>query len=608
MYNNVHMTNGLILDPFSIHATGIMRAHTGVKSMNPSGGKSTKLFDGLHGEARFKQAFINCCHFAESMTVVGPVAQLVWDKESSSVIENAVRWQASMMNSGNGNVFQQFEEYCQNQGWSNIPEETWKGEKAYLLNVLPDLSLKKNLIGDEAWMSDYHSRLNYFLYNERYGIGATTRDLAEVNGLSRTDAMVQAGSPVLGLMAVTFTFKKPTGSMSTTELVNLGSWPPVTFLIPSLLPASATIQDRGAYEMRARITNRQPSISSYRISLGPNDDSGTIVPFGQPYRLSSVPKEGKRPDILRSLSDVFKALWSQAAQYSAWNMTIPWEAADANGNVLQKQIGDMSLDPLGAGRRIRGHNRYMSKYDIDNFSMIWEEGSNNDNRLVGWNLDGINKGAWNRQMRSGFSGKTENIFVLPSYFTERTGENLYPVALALARFGMVEDAGIEDFLDGGILSSVQPANHLEENSVAGNRTRSFTDLMTETIQGTVKDVNTRGAIPVHRVEAEIAFDEEGDPTVFGLVMNGSAKALMRKHNDAILDPAERDELLKEVDRLGNFQFLDAICSKNTKDLTDTFKAVKAKGISTPGTKAAALLDDELAIDLFGSDSTDGMLE
>jgi hypothetical protein len=132
--------------------------------------------------------------------------------------------------------------------------------------------------------------------------------------------------------------------------------------------------------------------------------------------------------------------------------------------------------------------------------------------------------------------------------------------------------------------------------------------MTETIQGTVKDVNTRGAIPVHRVEAEIAFDEEGDPTVFGLVMNGSAKALMRKHNDAILDPAERDELLKEVDRLGNFQFLDAICSKNTKDLTDTFKAVKAKGISTPGTKAAALLDDELAIDLFGSDSTDGMLE
>lgn len=607
--SNVHMTNGLILDPFSIHATGIMRAHTGVKTIAPTGGKSTKLFDGLHGEARFKQAFINCCHFAESMTVVGPVAQLVWDKSSSSVIENAIRWQASMANFGNGDVFQQFEEYCRNHNWTNIPDETWKGEKDYLLNVLPDLTLRETVSDDDAWMSDYHSRLNYFLYNEKYGVGARSRDLAEANGLSREDALVQAGSPVLGLMAITFTFKKPAGFMGTTELVNLGSWPPVTFLIPSLLPAAATIQDRAAYEMRSQITNRQPAVSSYRISLGQNtSEDNTIIPFGQPFRLSSVPKRGKRPDILRSLSDVFKALWSQAAQYSAWNMTVPWEVADVNGNIVQKQIGDMSLDPLGAGRRIRGHNRYMGKYDLDNFSMIWEEGANHDNRLVGWNLDGVDKSVWNRQLRAGFSGKTENIFVLPSYFTEQTGENLYPIALGLVRFGMVNGAGIEDFLDGGILSSVEPANHLEEDSVAGGRSRSFVDLMTETVQGTIKDAKSRGAIPVHRVEAEISFDEEGDPTVFGLVMNQGAKQLMIKHKDAPLSPADRDELLEEVDRLGNFQFLDAICSKNTKDLTDTFKAVKAKGISKPGSKAAALLDDELAIDLFGSDSTDGMLE
>jgi hypothetical protein len=30
----------------------------------------------LHGEARFKQAFVNACHFAESVTLSGPVAQL----------------------------------------------------------------------------------------------------------------------------------------------------------------------------------------------------------------------------------------------------------------------------------------------------------------------------------------------------------------------------------------------------------------------------------------------------------------------------------------------------------------------------------------------------
>jgi hypothetical protein len=609
---SIGLTNGVVLDPFSIHLTGLLRKNRGIKSDL----KAQDLFALAHGEARFKQAFVNACHFAESMTVTGPVAQLTWDFNSPDYIKPALHWRAGLERAGNEYFAQSVQDFLTTAGWTSIPSERWLDRRTQelILHVLPDFSLSREIDSErelKRW-GDHSSPLFQFLYRQSSGGIKFARDtvMARLQEEERK-LEINAGAPVLGLMAVTFTFKKPAGVMSIGELTNLASWPPVTFFLPVLVPSGATLSNSG-YTLVDNVL-RQPPMATYRLSL--NRDK-FILPYGQPYLLTSVRNVGKAPDTLRSLSDVFKALWSQATLYSAWNME--FNADILNGKSLsyptfdhsqwRNFIGEFSLEPLGAGRRIRGHNRYMSKHQISDVSFLWEDGlgltSDADRKILGWNTAGIDKRPFHRQLRSDKRrGTKEAIFVLPSYMGEDMRDSLLPVAMGMAKFMFNPEAGLEVFLDSKTLHNLQVHEvdaEAEDETVRGNRDQSFVDCIAKAMNQAGDDQNA-GALPLRRVKGDIAYDPDGDPSVFGLSLGDTVLDDMAQDNpDCQLSEEDYKNIVTKTGVLGNFHFLDAFCSKSTKDLTDVFGEVKKKSFKE-GTKASKLLDDTLTIDLFDED-------
>jgi hypothetical protein len=605
----LHSTSGVILDPFSIHATGIMRKHYGIKTVAPAG--TPGLFDSLHGEARFKQAFTNACHFAESMTVFGPVAQMTWDMTESNPHYPAIFW--DMKDEGNNEkIFNQFKQYMDAATWKKIPKEAWtrnkEGRNLLRLNLFPDFSLTRDDILTSDHLSNYDAerRLTWHLFQDTVGASTFIRATQKAS-TTLGNSVIHRGFPTLALLGVMFTFKKPTGSLAAYELTNLASWPPVVFLLPVLVPAGTTVSDnKVGNTVRRELFYSNPMMSTYRVAL---DTNTNIMPYGQPFNLSSVSKKGKVPDTLRSLSDVFKALWSQATQYCA--LRADWDVDHKNppsGLGSEDRIfpANFSLDPIGAGRRIRGHNRYSTSYPMRDLQFLWElEASSETNRLFGWNLTGSDVRPFNRQLRCTHTGNRETIFVMPSYFTEKTTRNLYPVALAMMRFFSRSDAGLSTFLSGNIVGDVQPA-YEDDTAPHTAVSESFLDKTVRLMFGSDADTRNRGALPLHRVEGEIEFDPSGDPTVFGTKTSPVATKLLKEEAD--LTDEQLEEAIKETKMLGDFNFIDAICSSNTKDLTEVFKEISAKGLNTPGSKAASLLDDALRIDLFGDDDDgDGIM-
>jgi hypothetical protein len=618
MKRTVNFTSGVVLDPFSIHATGILRAHTASKLVTGVPGSPSDMFSILHGEERFKRAFVNCCHFAESMTVVGPVTQLYWEAGESSAIAPSLRWLAMNEAGDNAEYFENIRAFCAAHMWDSVPAgSVVDGTTGHLLNILPDTTFKLPAHKtDTDWMagageSDENRKAIGRLFNHLYKSPSTkgilNREVKELRPGVPFEATFPnvPGSPVLALMAVTFSFKKPGGWHFSSELTNLAGWPPVTFLLPVLVPACSTIRrhTENLYCGSAldTVVNQQPAIYSYRLTL---KTGRTILPFGQPFNLTSISGHGKAPDTLRSLSDVFKAMWSQATQYSAWNVDFTCNTDDeeqaVHGYMNPLHDVNFALEPIGAGRRIRGHNRYMGQYQFDNLAMIWEDswdkGSGGAD-VFGLDLDLAKKDCTKYQLRQRHrSGRNpyENIFIMPSYFGEATTEALFPTALTLMRYNIVDEATIADFMAGRFFPSVEPVDVRKSDSTHGPRRESFGDRIHNHFS---TDHKNRGAIPVHRTKADIAFDKAGDPTVFGLSADTDMFHLLNKQDHS---PEEIERLATGIKTLGSFKFLDAICSTSTKDLTDVFGPIKKSGVTAEaGTKAADMLDKELAIDLFG---------
>jgi hypothetical protein len=609
---SINLTNGVVLDPFSIHLTGLLRKNRGIKSDL----KAQDLFELSHGEAKFKQAFINACHFAESMTVVGPVAQLTWDLDSLDYILPSLLWKAGFERSGNEFFAQSVNDFLTKAGWGSVPSTRWADSEKQeaLLHVLPDFSLGREIKDEDQFKrwGDHGSYLFQFLYGNSSGGYSFSRDTVlsrlNVNSTAKSVA-INSGMPVLGLMAVIFTFKKPAGVLAINELTNLASWPPVVFFLPVMVPSGATLSNTG-YSLADKVLH-QPSMATYRLVL---EQDRSILPYAQPYLLSSVKNAGKVPDTLRSLSDVFKALWSQATLYSAWNMSFganPVEGVsltnpDFANSTWDSFVGNFALEPLGAGRRIRGHNRYMSKHKLTDVSFLWEDGlgyrSSADIQLQGWNLGGIDKRPFIRQLRSDKRGTKEAIFVLPSYLTEDTRDTLLPVAMGMAKFLFDRSAGLEVFLTADVLHKLEvratsTSTGVEE--VRGPREASFVDCIAQAMG--VTDEKNIGALPTRRVKGCIGYDPEGDPSVFGLSIKTDVVGDMCTDAcDKQLEKKDYQEIVNSVGILGNFHFLDAFCSKSTKDLTDVFGEVKKKSFKE-GTKASKLLDEALTIDLFDED-------
>lgn len=589
----VTTTAGVVLDPFSINATGLARKHSSLKT-----GKAGDLHAGLHGEAKFKQAFINACHFAESMSVVGPIGQLVWDKEIVSPIYHSLFWEGE--NLGENKRYSEFiKKMLDLNKWDRVNPSMLGDIHKMRLHVQPDFCFGKYNLGssgefpDVDSMSDWgtaHRMIRHHFGSGYYDVGNSAR--------YKSDSTLYRGAPVLGLMAVIFTFKKPTGSLEVFELTNLASWPPVVFFLPVLMPAGATINPDGHVPNQdyKRVIDLQPGMMSYRLAL--NNDQ-RVKPYGQPFKLMSVDPRGKTPDTLRSLSDVFKALWSQATQYCAWNSGIDFDPEEGWDTSLPQAVS-MALEPLGAGRRIRGHNRFMGMYNMDNVQLLWEENIQTANAfLKRWGSNNKNVQPFIRQLRSKTTGKKETIFVLPSYFSESTAKNLQPLALALMRYMQSGPAGLDTFLAGDLLRDANPWPSAGSEAHV-SRGHSFLDNVLKTFK-VPEDGKNGGALPLHRFTGQVEFNPDGDPTVFGLRTKKEETEQIRKL-DEDLRSEDYEKIVENTEALGNFQFLDAFCSKSTKDLTEVFEEVKEKALTGErGTKAVDMLEDTMRVDLFGSE-------
>lgn len=600
-------SQGMVLDPFSIHATGLLRANFAPKISQIA--ENERLFEHLHGERQFKAAFANACHFAETMTVVGPVAQPIWAMKSSNVIMPSLRWELEKKGANN-DLFNHWDQVIAGASWARVPRNRYDTSQgiafgdSWGLHVMPDFLMRRdNFLGDADFIDDSANELFKFMFEEGHGEVLERQKVEDVN--RHPFPKFIRGAPVLSFMAVIFTFKKPTGHLPAYELTNLASWPPMVFLIPTLVPAGASLDIPQWYSSVTDRVNHQPAIASYKLAF---HNHSSIIPFGQPFKLTSVNTEGKKPDALRSLSDVFKALWSQATQYSAWSMDFMRD--EETGEI--DPIGDFNLDPMGAGRRIRGHNRFTSKYNIPDMEFLWEPNCGSTvvsprGPLAAYNHGGVNHHTYRNQLRSyrnrGYQSNLQMIFTLPSYFTQETAENLYPTALGLFHYAMISGAGLNTFLDGSVVEGVQPYNHDGSvNLEKGQNTESFVDRV-HRLKGIEPDKINRGALPVHRVPAAVEFNPEGTPRVFGI---SATKYTIRWSKFRELDDDEfKEEILDKVKVQDGFKYLDQICSGSTKGLTQAFGSVKASNINNPKSKGAGLLDETLAVDMF--DESEGAM-
>jgi hypothetical protein len=606
--SHVNITNGVVLDPFSIHCTGLLRKHFGLKT----GVNGSEIFNGLHGEAKYKQAFVNACHFAESMTVVGPVASLAWDTDYTSSVVQALLWKGDPLKGDNDAWLNHVKTFLKKAAWDRVPEDKWCAEKEFLLHTLPDFSFSRHLHyeHDQAFLpwQDNNEHLMRHLFRKNVSAGKIMRPEVfkqfETLGIEGEAATGKA-MPTLGLMAVIFTFKKPVGILGINELTNLGSWPPVVFFLPVQVPAGVSMNQTGGGIVNQ--TLRQPMMSTYRICLK-NDKN--ILPYGQPFFLSSVKNKGKAPDTLRSLSDVFKALWSQATQWSAWNMSFeadleaePHKYQSLSGAAWDNFVGEFCLDPMGAGRRIRGHNRHMSKYDLSDVSFMWENAFK-EHELMAYNPICVDKRPFFRQLRATNTRKRETIFVMPSFLGEGTTHEMMPLALAMARFMYASHAGLEGFLNGRLLANTNPrVAGTDENITPEEWPESFMDGVHAAMNRDV-DKKNKGPLPLHRIKADLEFNAEGDPNVFGLSVDKDVVEKLGKSVHTQPEKKDFEEMVAKTGVMSNFHFTEAFCSKSTKDLTEVFGEVKEKSFKE-GTKAKELLDEDLAIDLF--DENIGMI-
>ena len=383
-------------------------------------------------------------------------------------------------------------------------------------------------------------------------------------------------------MAVTFTFKNVSNSFPNQELTNLSNWPPVTFLIPALIPAGAKLDENHAtYHLGEKICSTQPTIYSFTIQM---DHLKRLIPFGQPFSHSSVEKEGKCPDELRSLSDVFRNLWSPATAYSSWNFGMSLDMATP----LPEQINaDMYLEPMGAGRRIRGYNRFHGIYGLKNLEVLSLTSDFKDTV--------INRGQTAPRIYGRVGRK--HIVVLPSYLGKGATEKFSPVIHALSQY-LHTSSGLEVFLSKNGAGNINPqvvtnGHGSRERLYTTDPEMGFIDAMAEV--HSLSDPDNPAPIPVGRVVSDVEFEPTGDPNVFGLHFTNDALLAQGNATRECPTAAIAKSIVDETTPVTGFKFMEAFCSSSTKELTEVFKEQKKS--SKKGSKKNLTNSDEV-INLF----------
>jgi len=517
---------GAVFDPFAINAAGVMR-NLGISKSDLENGMGMKL----HKEAKLKKMLITCCNFAESITLVGPLAQLNFDSADtkSHLIDPAVDWVADLDVAENREYFdalkQAIDGVGKNKGWAvgNLNTltnhfSTPEGSTKYL-SVMPDLSFSVEN-SKKGQYSTYETTKRRTIFGNNSSLAMHNPD----------GGVRQCGIPYVGLMAVIFSFKKVNGYLGSIENTNLGGWPPMVFLIPSMMPSSAFIQTDTRYRTGMPVFQSQPSIAAYTIhnpQAREREQKG-IVTFGNPFRLATVEPHGKVPDTLRTLSDTLSDLWTEATIYSAINMDV-----DIIGKGEEYDSGKLNLEPMGLGRRIRGHNRFTGNYDFSEFEAIFQVnncgGSTILNEAFAYEKSHIGSVRRHNLQDSQYTSRAS--FVFPSYINNPkdfksvmlalqdwmsgTGDSplrsfidpekckgLYPWTDALASASREKD-GIKVALD-------ESGRHGLEN-VGVDDYREALDFREGTLS---KEESSKSLL--YGVDAMLGFSSSGDPSILGV--------------------------------------------------------------------------------------------
>jgi len=417
---------GAVFDPFAINSAGIMR-NLQISKSDLESGMGMKL----HKEAKFKKMLITCCNFAESITLVGPLTQLNFDSadSKSSLVDPAIDWVADPCIGENKEYFEAIKrlltEASKTKGWSvgNLQMitnqfTTPEGSTKYL-SVMPDLSFSVDQ-SRKGQYSSYEITKKRTIFGDRSSLEMTTPD----------GSVRECGRPYVGLMAVIFSFKKVNGHLGSTENTNLGGWPPMVFLIPSMVPSGAFVQTDTRYRSGMYVFQAQPAIAAYTIHNPPGRDADRtgITTFGNPFRLATVNTQGKVPDTLRTLSDTLSDLWTEATIYSAVNMNVDIIGDKSKGEYAP---GKLNLEPMGLGRRIRGHNRFSGIYDFSEFEAIFQVNAYGHNTILdeAFSAKMQHVGSIARHNLQAVSYITSTSFVFPSYINNP--KDFKPVMLAL---------------------------------------------------------------------------------------------------------------------------------------------------------------------------------
>lgn len=576
-----YITNGIFFDPFSLHCAGLTRKLTRTINRDFIG---PEKYTGtpFHNEAKFKQAFVNACHFADTMTVVGPICNLVWDVGSPDYVTQALRWPIDTSTPENAwfkDMYQAFTP-ANNNVFAEATVDPSQPD-TYYLNILAD-SVSNAMFppvetqNDASWLD---------AFDTLYYRGNNLSHFPRVIGSKPAH-----NAPMLGLMAVIFTYKKRDNAMGLgmEELTNLSQFPPTVFFLPVLVPSNPGVASPNRAGVFKTLFD-QPLVSTYQIHIDPMNGGGgswdqhKLMTFGSPFRFQNIDIYGKSSDCLRSLSDVFSSLWSQATLYSAWNMGISPD----------NSMGCLYLEPMGAGRRIRGYNRFKSYYKLFHYDAVYHEygDANVETKEVllrnpVWARDYVK----NQARPRGLSGPRQKnyLFVLPSFLGNTyTHQNIKALCIHLmANFQSSEKDTISGrFITGSLFSTFCAA---------------LSDAMIIR-----PDNQNPCARPLERVEAAVSYSTEGDPSVFQMSIASSNhdindkfdsySATTKENPVSFPSPQALVDLYAGVDMIQSHGFTEVFCSGNPTELTKTFKEVP----KATKRKKEALVEETDIIDLFG---------
>ena len=374
----MRITNGLIVDPWAMWYT----------AMYKRGWASSKLLELSHGEAKFKRAFKNCLAYADSMTVIGPLARLDFGAETSSGVWRAQHSSVHLEKMSRIMGTTHKDSVPDNVGDAVLNTADASQVIIPFLDRCRALSYDEIKNGDLLTIRDAIQGMTQMAHVTMYDLDMPMKETERLyHEVAHTGLpLLNAFAPSFGLMAVILTFK----TMATAgrfdrgganDMTAMSCFSPMMFLFPmahmpdtAMLPFQDTTELDGSFLARQMLF-RQPSL--YHVTFISSPSSRTCAPtFGLPFRMDSVSMAGKTTDPFRLMAKSMERMFSSKAQYVAWVLAA--EEEWTTHNVMESQNESMKLyfDPIATGRRVRNHNR--GEFDLSLQSMVFAQGNIED--------------------------------------------------------------------------------------------------------------------------------------------------------------------------------------------------------------------------------------